>query len=148
MSLGRLVFLGFSSAVFLLAVLAPAAGPYSGAVYALFSGFCHQLPERSLFLFGGRMAVCARCAGIYAGMVLGSAAFPALNVGKRPPRGLFLLAASMPMVVDGLGQFLGLWGGFSLLRLATGLVFGFALPMYLIPALDIVLARFGLCAKF
>ncbi|MGI6363253.1 MAG: DUF2085 domain-containing protein [Bacillota bacterium] len=33
---------------------------------------CHQLPERSLFLFGWQMPVCARCQGILTGQIVGS----------------------------------------------------------------------------
>jgi uncharacterized membrane protein len=35
---------------------------------------CHQLPERSYQLWTAQMPVCARCAGIYFGAVLGAVA--------------------------------------------------------------------------
>src|SRR5271167_251949 len=41
---------------------------------ALERGFaivCHQRPERSFRLFGGTVAVCSRCLGIYLGAALG-----------------------------------------------------------------------------
>ena len=37
------------------------------ATYAIGSLVCHQRPERSFYLFGVPMPVCARCAGIYVG---------------------------------------------------------------------------------
>ena len=43
------------------------------AVYGIGSLICHQLPARSWQLWGAQMPVCARCAGIYAGAVLGAA---------------------------------------------------------------------------
>src|SRR5581483_7048845 len=56
----------------------PAAGLVASLVYAAGSVVCHQRPERSFQLFGAQLAVCARCAGIYAG-----AAASALVAGCR-----------------------------------------------------------------
>ena len=45
--------------------------------FALQRGFalvCHQQAERSFVLFGGSVAVCARCLGIYLGAAVGIAA--------------------------------------------------------------------------
>jgi hypothetical protein len=39
-------------------------------VYGIGRLICHQRPERSFYLFGAPLAVCARCAGIYAGAAL------------------------------------------------------------------------------
>ena len=39
-------------------------------VYGVGRLICHQRPERSFYLFGAPLAVCARCAGIYAGAAL------------------------------------------------------------------------------
>jgi uncharacterized membrane protein len=36
-------------------------------VYAAGGVVCHQLPDRSFFLWGHQLPVCARCTGIYAG---------------------------------------------------------------------------------
>jgi hypothetical protein len=43
-------------------------------VYGIGSLVCHQLPERSYHLWAAQMPVCARCAGIYFGGVLGALA--------------------------------------------------------------------------
>ena len=51
----------------------PAASALILGVYGIASLVCHQLPERSSQLWGAQMPVCARCAGIYAGAVLGAA---------------------------------------------------------------------------
>lgn len=39
----------------------------SGAISYLFSGSCHQMPDRSFWIMGYPMAICSRCAGIYTG---------------------------------------------------------------------------------
>jgi uncharacterized membrane protein len=54
--------------------------PAAGALYAVGSLICHQIPERSFYLQGFQLPVCARCLGLYAGAALGSVA--ALVVGR------------------------------------------------------------------
>lgn len=69
-------------AVLLVAVPFAASQPHVSAmaaaliagVYAIGSVVCHQLPERSYHLWTAPMPVCARCAGIYFGAVLGASA--------------------------------------------------------------------------
>ncbi len=71
------------TAVLPLATLAATRVRASGAthvfafgVYSVGSLICHQRPERSFFLWGAKMPVCARCAGIYIGgavVAIGSA---------------------------------------------------------------------------
>ena len=69
-------------AVVLVAVPFAASQPHVSAmtaaliagVYAVGSLVCHQLPERSYHLWSAQMPVCARCAGIYFGAVLGASA--------------------------------------------------------------------------
>jgi len=48
----------------------------SFGTYLVGSLLCHQRPERSFFLFGSQMPVCARCFGIYAGAALAAIALP------------------------------------------------------------------------
>jgi len=49
-------------------------------VYGIGSLICHQLPERSYHLWGAQMPVCARCAGIYVGAVLGAGGARSLRI--------------------------------------------------------------------
>jgi uncharacterized membrane protein len=56
----------------------------SAAVYYSGSLLCHQRPERSFYLWGVQLPVCARCAGIYLGAALGViAALVRLNIMVR-----------------------------------------------------------------
>ena len=52
----------------------PIASVLIAGVYGIGSLVCHQLPERSYQLWTAQMPVCARCAGIYFGAVLGAVA--------------------------------------------------------------------------
>ncbi|MBM3309120.1 MAG: DUF2085 domain-containing protein [Candidatus Altiarchaeales archaeon] len=90
---------------------------------------CHQLPERSFFLFGMQYPICARCVGIYIGGSLGG--FLALYY-ERPKRLsgkmllTFFIVLTLPMALDGVTQTLLYQRESSnLTRLVTGLLFGF-----------------------
>jgi Predicted membrane protein (DUF2085) len=48
----------------------------SFGTYLVGSLLCHQRPERSFFLWGSQMPVCARCTGIYAGAAIAALALP------------------------------------------------------------------------
>ena len=48
----------------------------SFGTYLVGSVLCHQHPERSFFLWGSQMPVCARCTGIYAGAAIAALALP------------------------------------------------------------------------
>ncbi len=75
---------------------------------AAYAPLCHQMPERSLDLEGAPLAVCARCAGLYAGGFLGPLA--GLLGGarlERVPRAAFV-AAVLPTAIDAVLPWLGL----------------------------------------
>lgn len=97
---------------------------------------CHQLPERSLYIGGyGVMPVCARCAGIYIGVFV---AFCYLFIKKRlignKPVSFFCIIISvlsfLPLMVDGATSYLGLRDSSNALRLLTGLLLGYPLPVF------------------
>lgn len=76
--------------------------PLSDFSYDCFASLCHQLPERSIQLWGNPLAVCARCSGLYFGFWLGLLIVPSLKTLSRQilahPRLLILFA--LPMVAD------------------------------------------------
>jgi uncharacterized membrane protein len=109
----------------------------AGLVYAIFSGVCHQRPDRSLFLFGHQLAVCARCSGIYAGGLAGMLFYPLvrrLNNETLPWRG-WIVVAALPMIIDAIGGLLGLFPNTFLSRFVTGALAGSVIAFYLLPCL-------------
>jgi uncharacterized membrane protein len=137
---GILLWLGAVVAPPLLQREAPR---WSALFYSAFSPVCHQRPERSFLLRGFPMAVCGRCFGIYAGILLGTLVFPLRR--RKAESGLptlrTLAAFTLPIGLDTLGNFLGLWSTGNVVRLATGLVWGVILPFAFIPAVGEALGR-------
>jgi len=129
-------------AILILIVGAPlaAARGYSGAagvIYQSFSVLCHQIPERSYFIAEHKLAVCARCTGLYAGFALTLLLYPLVRPLRTVewPRREWLLLAALPMGIDFSLTFLGLWENTHTSRLLTGLLLGGASVFYVMPGL-------------
>jgi len=103
--------------------------------HLLFSPLCHQLPARCFVILGRPIAVCHRCAGIYLGIFLGSLVRNEFMHSSAKIRRLFLMAASVPLLLDFLLQFAGIWQGSALSRFGTGLVFGMVAAWLLLRSL-------------
>lgn len=71
-----------------------ACGVRPDALAAVFHGYCHQSPERTLVCGGTAMLVCSRCAGIYAGVALG-ALLPAPATLRRHGRWWLAVAGAL-----------------------------------------------------
>lgn len=92
---------------------------------AAFTTMCHRLPERSLVLAGVAMPLCSRCAGIFAGVAVGAwIARPRVSLRAYK---LAITAAGAAMLADVITQDLGLHPIWHVTRIATGLLFGYAL---------------------
>jgi uncharacterized membrane protein len=92
-------------------------------VYAAGSIVCHQLPERSFFLDGRQLPVCARCTGLYlsgAAGFLGWCMWKTIR-GRRvvvPPRRALaiVIIAAVPTTLSYVAGVFGLWDGSNLTR--------------------------------
>lgn len=134
-------------------------------IHIIFRLLCHQLPERSFFLYGERwaysyeqlgqmlgglvpqrymgeqgigfkMAVCQRCMGIYLAMLLAGLAFVWLRRRLRPLSFKLFGLMMVPVGIDGLGQLLGLWTSPWWSRVITGGLFGLACAWLAYPYLE------------
>ena len=107
----------------------------SSFFYYFFSHFCHQRPERSLFLFQKQLPVCARDTALYAAAFISSIGYPFFRRICTPtmPSLRYLALFLLPMAVDGGTQLLGLRESTNTLRVITGGIAGLAVPFYFIP---------------
>ena len=102
----------------------------SAALRLPFRLLCHGMPSRSLAMFGTTMPLCARCVGIYIGMMVGLAAYMLLPwLDEHLLRG-FMYVAAVPIAADGITQLLRLRESTNSLRLATGFLAAFAFGMW------------------
>ena len=102
----------------------------------LFRVMCHGIPSRCVEVFGVPMPICARCLGIYAGLLVGLLAFRVLPwISERAMRIAAFLAVT-PLAIDGLTQLTGLRESTNPLRLATGIAAGFAFGMWALTAVE------------
>lgn len=103
---------------------------------AAFRIMCHGLPHRSLDLFGVPMPICARCVGIYAGLLAGLFAFWLIPLLRERVMRVVAMVAVTPLAIDGLTQLTGLRESTNPLRLATGLVAGLAFGLWVLSAVE------------
>ena len=95
---------------------------------------CHQLPERSFFIDGQQLPVCARCTGLYASGLAGLAAWPIVKLWRGwrrifvPPRiALVIVAiAATPTALSVLTGALGVWDGSNVTRALLAIPLGLA----------------------
>jgi uncharacterized membrane protein len=107
------------------------------AIYRTFSGACHQIPERSFYLDGHPLAVCARCTGIYLGFAVAVLLYPLVrSLGRTDaPARRWLLIALAPTLIDFALGFSGLWQNTHFTRSLTGALLGAATAFYVLPGL-------------
>jgi uncharacterized membrane protein len=112
------------------------AGGASERWRLLFRIMCHGLAERSLELFGTPMPLCARCVGIYAGMLAGILLFRAVPLLRERVMRIVAIVAVTPLAIDGLTQLAGLRESTNPLRLATGAIAGIAFGLWILSAVE------------
>jgi uncharacterized membrane protein len=110
----------------------------AGFVYLVFAPVCHQLPERSFTLWEYPWAVCQRCSGIYLGLFAGALlhrrAFEKL---VRPSaRRSVVVGMTLPLMLDVMLPFTGVWTNGPPSRFATGFLFGAMLSLLLVPGVS------------
>ncbi len=124
--------------IILLAPLAEANGLFylSNPIYKFFSYVCHQMPSRSFQLENHSFAVCARCFGIYFGLLLGFIVYPFFRPMEEvePLSRVWLFLALIPMGADWSLGFFGVWENTYGSRFLTGLILGVTCAIFIIPA--------------
>lgn len=102
----------------------------------VFRVLCHGIPTRSLELFGTPMPLCARCTGIYLGLLAGLIAFFILpRIQERMLR-IAMYVAVLPMAVDGITQMTTLRESTNGLRIVTGFVAAIVFGIWILEAIE------------
>ncbi len=100
---------------------------------------CHQIPTRVISVSGGFLPVCARDTGLYLGFFISFLFLWLTDRGERknemPAKGVLVVVflAVGALAVDGISSYLGFRETTNTIRLITGLMCGFALPLLLFP---------------
>lgn len=87
---------------------------------------------------GYKFPVCARDVAIYLAMLIGLLILPFVQkIGSEDwPNKWLLVAAAVPIGIDGTGQLVGIWESTNLSRLITGAIIGVVLPFYILPIMN------------
>ena len=121
----------------------PAMRKIAALITLFFSPVCHQQAARCWTVGGHPMPVCARCAGIYWGFLVGLLMASWLRWRTSPPLPrIWLFIAAIPITVEFMLEKTGIWTGTLWLRSATGFLAGGVLPLVILPALGEGLQRF------
>jgi uncharacterized membrane protein len=109
----------------------------AGGVYKAFGMVCHQMDARSFHVAGFKLAVCARCFGLYVGALAGVAVYPLARplTRREMPGRAWLLAAAVPTAVDFALGFFGVWENTHLSRFLTALLLGATTAFYVVPGI-------------
>jgi uncharacterized membrane protein len=114
-------------------------------------GLCHRLPERSFIIAGHQLPLCARCTGMYLGMLIGAAFLlkrGRLRAARLPPKPIILTLIGFIglMGIDGLNSTISvlpdapqLWHTTNFLRITTGTLYGLAISLLLPPYLNLAI---------
>ena len=126
-------------ALILTAAAACSAAIASGASMQwrlAFRLMCHGIAHRCLMLFGVPMPICARCTGIYLGMLGGVLLFPFAFFLRARIMSKAALLAVMPLMIDGTTQLLKIRESTNALRLSTGALAGLAFGLWVLSAIE------------
>lgn len=112
-------------------------------IYFIYSFFCHQFSERSLYLFDTQYAWCARDTGIWAGIFFTALAVKFFKL--KPIKWYFLLLFFVPIALDGGIQTISTIRGIGIsyseyfyfsnnfLRFVTGFFLGMGVSLWISP---------------
>ncbi len=83
---------------------------------------CHQKPERSFFVKGIQLPICARCTGEFIGMIFALFTYKIFDFSLTVN-----LIFMIPLIFDGFLQKLTKYESNNFKRIVTGFFFGYAL---------------------
>jgi len=117
----------------LTAAIEAPSSTISKPMYSFYASICHQYETRSLHIFGYKIAVCARCFGIYSGFFIGCLLYPLIFKKQKLQSLLGWCLVCLPMAVDVFLDATSIHTSTMAIRLATGLFFGCGAAAILTP---------------
>ncbi|MCG9479145.1 MAG: DUF2085 domain-containing protein [Actinomycetia bacterium] len=117
-------------------------------LYFLGASLCHQNAYRSFAPNGLAMPVCSRCTGIYIAFLLSLIVMVVLDRRAKinlPPKKILwgMLAVLLVMGADVAVSTLQIYDSGNIIRFFTGFMFGWSLPLVLLPLKNLLLFRTG-----
>ena len=113
--------------------------------YLCFKLICHQIPERSYFIFDYQMPVCVRCFGVYLGLPIGLIIYPVFkklnNITLPSFRYMWIFVA--PIIIDGIAQTFHLYSSPHYLRLFTGIWASSGLIFWAMPLFNQIFVNYS-----
>lgn len=107
--------------------------PLAGRIFSFYHTICDQIPSHSFFLFGHQIALCSRNLSLYGSILIGTLIFRVIRHRLQPIDWRILMLFLLPMALDGGTQLFGWRESTDLLRIITGLLFGFGLCLFVLP---------------
>ena len=102
------------------------------AIFAIGGVICHQRPDRSFFIEGHQLPVCARCTGLYLSGAIALVGWWAMKLARRwrpaaiDPRLAvrLLMIAAVPTAISWISGAIGGWDGSNLTRALLAIPLG------------------------
>ncbi len=101
----------------------------------MYSNVCHQVPAKEIYFNGMHTLVCARCVGIYTGVLVVAFGVLFFKELKKGPRILLLLAFA-PVALDVAFANLGLYSYSKIFAIITGFILGSIVFYYFYEAIS------------
>lgn len=104
-------------------------------LHKFYSGVCHQLDYKSFSLLGSHAHVCARCSGIYLGVLI----FSALSIFYVKQEHIdikFLYIGAIILLIDVLFQSMHIVPYLKISAFLTGLIFGLTVFVFFLSAVE------------
>lgn len=113
-------------------------------LYKIGYAICHQIIERTFTVNGQPLPLCSRCTGIYLGMFITFGFYFLRKFLKNknptlpPPLlvNIFSLFFISLMVANAVSNLFGFGPQGNFIRFVTGILFGFSIPLFLIPVFN------------
>jgi uncharacterized membrane protein len=114
----------------------PALSFAGDVLFLAYRATCHQLPQRSFFIFQHQVAWCERDVAIWGTIFVAGLLFSLVRRNLNPLPIRWCVFLSIPIAIDGTTQLFGWRESTWELRLITGFLFGLGIAWLVLPILE------------